>query len=201
MRSGALLRAARARRRAVSGSEGRGPQDLGQKELRAIWRQMAAVGMSREERRWRWRERQSGKPGPTGRPEDRTARRSGGKAKLNSASTRANSASERPGLTGMPELRRWQMTFSEMEEKERRPSRMGSEAAAVVAVAARAERRRSPATWAGFRPAIRRSTSTMVVVVEERGNSKDEVFFCFGVVGLVWFCVLFLTFSFESVWE
>lgn len=105
--------------------------------------------------------RQSGKPGPTGSPAERTARRSGGNAKPNSASERANSASERPGWTWMPEFRRWVKTLSAREENERRPFRAGSEAVADGA-AARAERRRRPATWAGFRPVILRSTSTIV---------------------------------------
>ena len=105
--------------------------------------------------------RQSGKPGPTGRPAERTARRSGGNAKPNSASERANSASERPGWTWMPEFRRWVKTLSAREENERRPFRAGSDAVADGA-AARAERRRRPATWAGFRPVILRSTSTIV---------------------------------------
>ena len=105
--------------------------------------------------------RQSGKPGPTGSPAERTARRSGGNAKPNSASERANSASERPGWTWIPEFRRWVKTLSAREENERRPFRAGSEAVADGA-AARAERRRRPATWAGFRPVILRSTSTIV---------------------------------------
>lgn len=105
--------------------------------------------------------RQSGKPGPTGSPAERTARRSGGNAKPNSASERANSASERPGWTWMPEFRRWVKTLSAREENERRPFRAGSDAVADGA-AARAERRRRPATWAGFRPVILRSTSTIV---------------------------------------
>ena len=105
--------------------------------------------------------RQSGKPGPTGSPAERTARRSGGNAKPNSASERANSASERPGWTWIPEFRRWVKTLSAREEKERRPLRAGSEAVADGA-AARAESRRRPATWAGFRPVILRSTSTIV---------------------------------------
>lgn len=105
--------------------------------------------------------RQSGKPGPTGSPAERTARRSGGNAKPNSASERANSASERPGWTWIPEFRRWVKTLSAREENERRPFRAGSDAVADGA-AARAERRRRPATWAGFRPVILRSTSTIV---------------------------------------
>lgn len=105
--------------------------------------------------------RQSGNPGPTGSPAERTARRSGGNAKPNSASERANSASERPGWTWMPEFRRWVKTLSAREENERRPFRAGSDAVADGA-AARAERRRRPATWAGFRPVILRSTSTIV---------------------------------------
>lgn len=105
--------------------------------------------------------RQSGNPGPTGSPAERTARRSGGNAKPNSASERANSASERPGWTWIPEFRRWVKTLSAREENERRPFRAGSDAVADGA-AARAERRRRPATWAGFRPVILRSTSTIV---------------------------------------
>lgn len=105
--------------------------------------------------------RQSGKPGPTGSPAERTARRSGGNAKPNSASERANSASERPGWTWIPEFRRWVKTLSAREENERRPFRAGSEAVADGA-AARAESRRRPATWAGLRPVILRSTSTIV---------------------------------------
>lgn len=42
-------------------------------------------------------ERQSGKPGPIGNPAERIALRSGGKAKLNSASALANSGSDNPG--------------------------------------------------------------------------------------------------------
>ena len=105
--------------------------------------------------------RQSGNPGPTGSPAERTARRSGGNAKPNSASERANSASERPGWTWIPEFRRWVKTLSAREENERRPFRAGSEAVADGA-AARAESRRRPATWAGLRPVILRSTSTIV---------------------------------------
>uniref|UniRef100_A0A2P2N7S1 Uncharacterized protein n=1 Tax=Rhizophora mucronata TaxID=61149 RepID=A0A2P2N7S1_RHIMU len=69
---------------------------------------MAATGRSSEARRWSRApaERQSGKPGPTGKPAESIARRSGGKEKPNSASARANSASDRPGWTWIPELRR-----------------------------------------------------------------------------------------------
>ncbi|KAG0480112.1 hypothetical protein HPP92_010970 [Vanilla planifolia] len=57
------------------------------------------------ESRTRDLERQSGKPWPEGRPRERTALRSGGKEKPNSASTRANSAPERPGRTATPDSR------------------------------------------------------------------------------------------------
>ncbi|CAI0553620.1 unnamed protein product [Linum tenue] len=134
------------------------------------------MGRSSEARRWRrapW-ERQSGNPGPTGSPAERTARRSGGKEKPNSASARANSGSDRPGWTWIPELRRWVMTLSAREEKERRPLRTGrgTPELAVEEAAARAERRRSPAMWAGLRPVIRRSTSTIVESVGKRFNGS-----------------------------
>lgn len=88
--------------------------------------------------------RQSGKPGPRGKPAERMARRSGGKTKPNSASALANSASDRPGWTRMPEFFRWVMTLSANEEKETRPLRTGSDVA-VVGAAARADKRRKPA--------------------------------------------------------
>ena len=164
IKRGALLSEFLATRKAFSGSDGLGPQDFDHKVFRAIWKQIAAIGRSREARRWRRApaERQSGNPGPTGRPAERTARRSGGKAKPNSASDRANSDSVRPGWTWMPELRKWVITLSANEEKERRLLRGGSEVV-VDGAAARAERRRKPAIWAGFRPVILRSTSTIVV--------------------------------------
>lgn len=62
----------------------------------------------------------------------------------------------------MPELRKWVITLSASEEKERRLLRGGSEVV-VDGAAARAERRRKPAIWAGLRPVILRSTSTIVV--------------------------------------
>lgn len=85
--------------RAFSGLSGLNPKDLDQRELRAMLSDTAATGKSMEERRWRRAEpeRQSGKPGPTGRPDARMALRSGGNAKPNSASARANSASDKPG--------------------------------------------------------------------------------------------------------
>lgn len=70
-------------------------------------------------------ERQSGKPGPTGKPAERMALRSGGKAKLNSASALANSGSDSPGKTWAPEFFKWLMTLSARELKERRLLRGG----------------------------------------------------------------------------
>lgn len=87
--------------------------------------------------------RQSGNPAPTGKPAVSIALRSGGKMKPNSASKRANSGSERPGWTCIPELRRLVMILSAIGENERRPLR-----AVVVAVemeAARAESLLRPA--------------------------------------------------------
>lgn len=57
------------------------------------------------------------------------------------------------------------MTLSAREANETRPLRTGSDVAPEDA-AARAESRRRPATWAGFRPVILRSTSTIVVQQE-----------------------------------
>lgn len=101
IKSGALFNAFRATRKAFSGSDGLGPQDLDQSVFRAIWKDIAAIGRSSEARRWSRAPaaRQAGKPGPTGKPAERTARRSGGKTNPNSASARANSASESPGCT------------------------------------------------------------------------------------------------------
>lgn len=149
---------------AFSGSAGLWPQEQDQSVFFAIWKEIAAIGKSRDDRRWSRApgERQSGKPGPTGRPAESTARRSGGKEKQNSASARANSASERPGWTWTPEFLRWVRTLSAREEKERRLLRRGAEEVA----AARAERRRRPAMWAGLRVDILRSTST---IIEEEG--------------------------------
>lgn len=55
------------------------------------------------------------------------------------------------------------MTLSASELKERRLLRGGCGVEGVDA-AARAESRRRPARWAGFRPPILRSTSTIVVM-------------------------------------
>lgn len=167
---------ARAVRRAVSGEEGRGPQDLDQRVFLEMWKEVEARGREIWERRRR-REgelagaRQSGKPGPRGRPEERTARRSGGKAKPNSASARANSASERPGSTWTPEDLRWAMRLSAREAKETEEGEgreveeeIGGCGGKGAAFAARAERRRRPAMCAGFKPVILRSTSTMAML-------------------------------------
>lgn len=165
IKSGARLIWFRAILRAFSGSEGRGPHDLDQRVLREMWKEIAARGRLIWERRWR-REgelaaaRQSGKPGPRGKPAERTALRSGGKEKPNSASARANSASVKPGWTWMLEDLRWVMSLVAREVKERREVEVEG---GVGAEAARAERRRRPAMWAGFRPVILRSTSTMAV--------------------------------------
>lgn len=152
--------------RAFSGSDGLGPQDFDHSALRAMWNEIAAIGRFMEARRWSRAEppeRQSGKPGPTGKPAERTALRSGGKGKPNSASARANSASDKPVWTWIPEFLRWVMTLSAREVKERRPVRTGRVEEGGGAAAARAERRRRPAIWAGFRPVILRSTSTIVI--------------------------------------
>lgn len=153
IRSGALFKAVRATRKAFSGSDGLGPQDLDQRVFRAIWNEIAAIGRSSEALRWRRAPaaRQSGKPGPTGNPAERMALRSGGNANPNSTSARANSDSDRPGWTWIPELLRWDVTFSAKEENERRPFRIGRVVAVAVEdgvggpAAARAERRRRPA--------------------------------------------------------
>lgn len=148
IKRGALFSAFLATRNAFSGSDGLGPQVLDQRVFLAIWKEIAAIGRSNEARRCRRApgERQSGKPGPTGKPAARTARRSGGNEKPNSASARANSSSERPGCTCMPELRRWVMTLSARDENERRPLRTGRDEAGVAETeAARADRRRRPA--------------------------------------------------------
>lgn len=166
--NGALFSAFLATRSAFSGSVGRGPQDLDQTAFLAIWKEIAAIGRSSEARRWSLAppDRQSGKPGPTGMPAARTARRSGGKTNPNSASARANSASERPCCTSMPEFRSWVITLSTTEENETTPFRTGtgSDDDEEEDEAARADNRRRPAMWAGFRPAILRSTSTIVVL-------------------------------------
>lgn len=127
------------------------------------------MGRSKDDLRWS-REvpaaRQSGKPGPIGKPAESIALRSGGKAKPNSASARANSESERPGWTWTPDCLRWVITLSAREVKERRLLRAGSGVDGVEA-AALAERRRSPATWPGFSPVILRSTSTIVLKFDD----------------------------------
>lgn len=136
-------------------SEERGPKERGQREPRATWRDAAARGRERDDD---WRRRQSGKPGPEGRPRERIARRSGGKGKPSSASVRARSVSERPGRIGTPEEQRWARRDSARGVRGRRPLRVGVGAGAV---AARVERRRSPAAWEGVRVLMRRSTSTI----------------------------------------
>ena len=60
------------------------------------------------------------------------------------------------------------MTLAVRDEKERTLLRAEEE---VAVEAARAERRRRPAMWAGFRPAILRSTST---IVKRVGGEKTE---------------------------
>lgn len=149
IRIGALFRAFLATRIAFSGSDGLGPHDLTHIAFLAIWSETAATGRSSVARRGSRdpaAARQSGNPAPTGRPAARMARRSGGNAKPKSASVRANSASERPGWTGMPELRRWVMTLLARDENENRPLRsVEAVAVAVETEAARAERRRRPA--------------------------------------------------------
>lgn len=139
-------------------------------------------------RRWRRapEERQSGKPGPRGRPAWRTALRSGGKANPNSASERANSGSVNPGWTWIPEDLRWVMRLEAREGRERREG-IGVGGDGDGPEAARADRRRSPAKWAGLKPVILRSTSTIVAGVIIMNNVN--------VVGveiwLVW----------DSMWE
>ncbi|KAK9109197.1 hypothetical protein Sjap_017257 [Stephania japonica] len=131
---------------AGGGGSGGNVADLGQREWREIWRERAARGRERAARRWGREaagDRQSGKLGEEGEVVERMARRSGGKAKLNSASARASSGSERPGRRGMEELRRWQRArAATVEEAE-------GTAGALVEAAARADRRRRPARWAG----------------------------------------------------
>lgn len=183
IKRGALFKAFLATRNAFSGSDGLGPHDLDQRVFRAIWNEIAAIGRSSEALRC-WRApaaRQSGNPGPTGKPADRTALRSGGNANPNSASARANSDSDKPGWTWIPELLRWVIRFSAKEEYERRPFLTGRDGLVFEGVvgpaAARADRRRRPATWAGFRPVILRSTSTIecgvVVSPSEVENRKS----------------------------
>lgn len=70
---------------ARSGSEGREPQDLGQREDLATWRDAAAKGKSKAAR-MDSRQCQSGNPGPEGTPRERSVRRSGGKVKPSEAS-------------------------------------------------------------------------------------------------------------------
>ncbi|KVH92529.1 hypothetical protein Ccrd_005433 [Cynara cardunculus var. scolymus] len=108
---------------------------------------MAAIGRSRVARsccRADPAERQSGKPGPTGKPAERRALRSGGNANPNSASALANSLSDNPCWTCTPEFLRWVKTLSAREVKEMRLLRAGSGVEGDEA-AALAERRRRPA--------------------------------------------------------
>lgn len=175
IKRGARLRAFLAILSAFSGSDGLGPQDLDHKEFRAMWKEIAAIGRLIEARSWKRdgpADRQSGNPGPSGNPAERIALRSGGKPNPNSASARANSDSLKPGWTCTPEFFRWVSTLSAKEVKERRLLRGGRGVEGVeaeAAAAALAESRRRPATWAGFRPVILRSTSTIVSVYSKEG--------------------------------
>lgn len=147
IRTGALLRAFLAILNAFSWSEGRAPHDFNHRESRATWNDIAATGKSMEARsRWRVEpdDRQSGNPGPSGRPAARIALRSGGKANPNSASALANSTSDKPLFTWTPEFFRCAMTFPATELKSRRLCREGTGVEGAEA-AALAERRRRPA--------------------------------------------------------
>ncbi|MFS7947478.1 hypothetical protein Hanom_Chr06g00548751 [Helianthus anomalus] len=121
-------------------------------------------------------DRQSGKPGPTGNPAERMALRSGGNAKPNSASALANSLSDNPGWTWIPEFFKWVKTLLDKDVKEMRLLRGGSGVDGDD-VAALAERRRRPARCAGFRPVILLSTSTIFggKIKRKRGSEKGEV--------------------------
>ncbi|PNY04165.1 hypothetical protein L195_g000580 [Trifolium pratense] len=57
----------------------------------------------------------------------RISQTSSGNLNLNSASKCANSASERPGCTSMPELWSWVITLSSTEENENNPLRSRKE--------------------------------------------------------------------------
>uniref|UniRef100_A0A0A8ZMV7 Uncharacterized protein n=1 Tax=Arundo donax TaxID=35708 RepID=A0A0A8ZMV7_ARUDO len=150
----------RASSSARSGSAGLGPQHRGHRAPRAICSDAAAMGRSNAERSPA-RLRQSGNPGPEGRPAAKTARRSGGNANPISASARASSASVSPGSTATPDARRWASTAAAREPNECSPCR-GEAKADEGPAAARVDRRRSPAACAaGVRPAIRWSTSTI----------------------------------------
>ncbi|MFS7962761.1 hypothetical protein Hanom_Chr09g00847111 [Helianthus anomalus] len=100
------------------------------------------------------------KPGPTGNPAERMALRSGGNANPNSASALANSLSDNPGWTSIPEFFKWVKTLLDKDVKERRLLRGGSGVDGDD-VAALAERRRRSARCAGFRPVVLLSTSTI----------------------------------------
>lgn len=147
IKSGARLREVRAILRAFSGFEGRGPHDLDQSEVLAICRDMAAMGRLMRALRWARAlgDRQSGKPGPRGRPVWRTALRSGGKVNPNSASARANSGSDNPGWSSVPEDWSRVMSLEAREEREIREGRGVGGVGPLGPDAARAERRRSPA--------------------------------------------------------
>lgn len=68
-----------------------------------------------------------------------------------------------------PEARRWDMIASARGEKDWRPLRGAAEEEEEWLVAARVESRRSPAAWLAGNPAMRRSTSTIdLVVVRQR---------------------------------
>lgn len=130
------------------------------------------MGRSSEARSWIREgptERQFGNPGPTGKAAERTALRSGGKEKPNSASAKANSEGDKPGWSRILEFLRWVMSLSAREVKEKRLLlRGGREVEEVVVAAALAERRRSPAAWDGVRPVILRSTSTIVCDIKDQ---------------------------------
>ncbi|CAN1141123.1 hypothetical protein LINPERPRIM_LOCUS25274, partial [Linum perenne] len=68
-------------------------------------------GRSRDARRWKLGDRQSGNLWPTGRSAVSTVRRSGGKEKPNWVSIRANSMSDRLGWTPTKEDWRWVTTL------------------------------------------------------------------------------------------
>lgn len=146
IKSGARLSAALAIFNAERVLEGLAPHDLGHIIFFKIWIDAAEIGKLSVCFKLDF-ERQSAKPGPVGRKVEKIARRSGGKMKLNSASSLANSASVRPGRNLTLELMRWVLTVVHKSVKD---CGVVWESVGVIAAVhgadALAERRRRPAT-------------------------------------------------------
>lgn len=148
-----------ATRRAFFGSHGYEPYDFDHTVFRAIWNEIIAIERFRDMRMSNRvaPECQSGNLELTRRSTTWALWRSSGNINPNSASTCANSASERARYTCMPKSQRWFMTLFAKEVNETTSLQIRTDGAVV----AWANNRLKSAIWVGFRPIILQSTSTI----------------------------------------